>query len=255
MVNETFTAFVNANEPEDVKLAFGDQGIVMPLPGFDFLLYTRQGRVAIERKSMPGDLLASVSDGRLAREITNMKLRSEFQVLLLGPGQLVYDKDLYVTEQGFTRGWTKWGLENLLRTIQYTEGLYLEPPLGYVYDLPEMVRTVQEIQQYFDCTHHTSTRGRDKLNSDWLVPTAFERVSHFYQGLPSISVVRAQTLAKAFPRPMQLYEADGEALRMVKGIGPKLSKRIYNFLRTGKGFDNPGAEPVSDVPCADVGAL
>ena len=66
--------YINSNEPKRVKRAFED--ILDPYPlaefdkgEFDMLLFTKAGAVAIERKKIPQDLLSSIDDGRLSREL------------------------------------------------------------------------------------------------------------------------------------------------------------------------------------------
>jgi len=86
---------VTTNEPKDIKELFDDR-IEVPM-NFDFKLYTEKGTIGIERKKVPGDLLSSIEDGRLRREILAMRAECDHQVIILhgmmrfnGDGQLMY---------------------------------------------------------------------------------------------------------------------------------------------------------------------
>lgn len=228
------TVFINSNEPREIAEAFGDSAIVTPLPGFDFLLYTTSGPVAIERKSVPGDLLASISDGRLARELKAMREESKHQILLLGPGELIFDKDGHLLNGRVRTMWTKAGLYNLLRTIRYVEGIDIEPPIGYARTIDDMVLTVDQIQEYFDKKNHLSMKSRPGLQTEWLAPIYEERVRYFYQGIPGISAIRARELESKFRSPIDLYNASYEDIQSIPKFGQVISTKIYNFLHKSK---------------------
>lgn len=220
------TIVITTNEPAEIKKLFGDLAIESPL-GFDFLLYTQRGKIPIERKT-PSDLIASISDGRLARELRAMREESRFYIVLLH-GRFTYNKDDELVMRGHGRKWTKKGVRNLLRTIELVEGAKLE----YAETDEELVKVVQELQEYFDKTHHLSLKIRAGLETNWLVPTREEKVRHFYQGLPSISAIRARTLAKVFASPLDLFGASIDDLMKLPGFGRNLATGVYDFLREG----------------------
>ena len=215
---------ITTNEPRRIRELFKDR-VETPM-NFDFLLYTNRGPIPIERKT-PGDLIASVSDGRLKSELTAMREVSSIYIVLIH-GRFTYNKRGEVNMR-YGRRWNKKGVSNLLRTIQYVEGAYLEHAINNY----ELVVVMDELQAYFDQTHHLSLKIRSGLNTSWLVPTRVEKVRHFYQGLPKISAVRARELAKVLPSPLDLYAASIEDLGKISGIGPNLAKGVYNFLREG----------------------
>ncbi len=195
---------------------------------FDMMLYTESGKVGLERKKIPGDLLSSVTDGRLNRELLAMREETQIQVLLLH-GSIRYHKDgkLKVWGRRPGRDWTKKGITNLLRTVQYVEGMYLE----YAKNNRELVQVVYDLQEYFDKKDHTSLKSRTRIQTNWIVPSYGERIIHFYNGLPGVGINGAKKIYDKFPSPIQLYSASVEEIMEVPRIGRALATGIYNFLR------------------------
>ncbi len=222
----SMTVLITTNEPKAIRELFVDR-IEVPMP-FDGKLYTENGVVGLERKKVPGDLLSSVADGRLAREILTMREECQFMVILLH-GKVRYRSDGTVNtgRRRWGRSWTKKGLRNLYRTLQVVEGCYLEYPENN----RELVECVNEIQAYFDTTDHFSLKGRPSMKTDWVVPTRTERVRYFYDGLPGIGIISAKSLCSRFPSPLNLYQASVEQIMEVKGFGKPSALQVYNFLR------------------------
>jgi ERCC4-type nuclease len=216
---------ITSNEPKAIKDLFND-GIETPMH-FDFKLYTEQGTVGVERKAVPGDLLASVDDGRLRNELIAMREECNFQVVLFH-GMIRYDSNGQVMLTAKRRSrWTRTGIRNLRRTLEWVEGCYVEQ----VYNDKELVETLEDLQNYLDKGRHLSLKGRPGIQKEWIVTSKVERVVHFYDGIPGIAPVRAKALALAFPFPMDLYKASVEDISSVSGIGKGTSQKIYNFLR------------------------
>lgn len=196
--------------------------------GFDMQLFTEAGAIGIERKKAPSDLLTSVGDGRLNREILAMREVTRIQILLLH-GKIRYHKDgkLRVWGRRPYWNWTKRGVTNLLRTVRYVEGVYIEQADND----RELVQVVHDLQVYFDQKDHLSLKSRSGIETNWMVPTRDERIIYFYSGLPGIATIGAKKLYDIFPAPLQLYEASLEDLMRVSGIGKIMATGIYNFLR------------------------
>ena len=64
------TLLITTNAPKKIRELFEDKNEV-PM-SFDIKLYTESAVAGIERKKVPSDLIASVEDGRLGREILAM---------------------------------------------------------------------------------------------------------------------------------------------------------------------------------------
>lgn len=220
------TVVITSNEPKRIRDLFHDK-LEMPM-GFDMMLFTNAGTLGIERKKVPMDLLNSVTDGRLNREILAMREETQIQILLLHGRMNFYSNGmLKLWGRRPNRNWTKRGVANLLRTVQYIEGIYVE----WADTNRELVQTVHDLQTYFDKKDHLSLKSRPRVETNWIVPTRGERVIHFYDGLPGVAAIGAKKLYDKYPSPIQLYEATVEDLMQVSGIGKVMANSIHNFLR------------------------
>ena len=178
-----------------------------------------------ERKLFPEDLLASVRDGRLARECAAMRQASPYRVVIV-ERQGSYTIDNHLRIKGRPSDWTKAGVRNLLGSIRYVEGCDIE----FSDDILDTIEVLKEIQRYFDEEKHLSLRIRSKFESNWVIPIYEERLTHFYQGLPGISIILARKLAEKFPNPMSLFSASVEDIDTITLFGRKRAERIMNFL-------------------------
>ena len=222
--------YINTNEPKRVKRAFED--ILDPYPlaefdkgEFDMLLFTKAGAVAIERKKIPQDLLVSIDDGRLSRELVALREMGIFKLVIL-EGKFRYRNNVLMSGRRTTR-WTRSGMRNLLRSVRYFEGVDVE----FSENLEDTVNLIVTLKKYLDAEDHHSLRSRPNMRSEYLYPVKEERILWFYQGFPGISVVRARTLFNKYPRPLDLISADACDIIECNGFGSKLSQGVYDFLR------------------------
>lgn len=226
------TVIVTTTEPKEIKDLFEDK-IECPI-GFDFLLYTKFGEFPIERKAIPGDLLSSVQDGRLQRELIAMRERSNIFLVLLH-GEFKYHGNDLIMPSTKQRIWTKKGIRNLMRSLQLYEGAIIEQ----AHNDTELVDIINEWQKYLDDDTHRSIRSRPRIDTDYSIPIRVERVRYFYAGLPSsnadrmrsLGIERAKELQKIYANPIDLYAASKEDIAKVKGFGKSISENIYSFLR------------------------
>ena len=224
------TIIITSNEPKEIKNLFTDRCEVSL--GFDFLLYTNRGEFPIERKQIPEDLIASVRDGRLQRELIAMREISSMVLILLHGKFRFRGENLIMRGQ---RQWTKTGIRNLLRSLQLMEGAIIETAETD----QDLVRIVNEWQEYLDAPVHRSIRGRPRIDQDYSVPIRMERIRYFYAGLPtsdgermrSLGIQKAKELQKVFPNPIDLYPATVDQIMSVKGFGKNTAECIYKFLR------------------------
>lgn len=219
------TILVSPNESE-VKKALGDDGFEAPLP-FDFLLYTSRGPIPAERKRFPDDFIASVKDGRWAREAAAMRQYSPYCIgIIEGEGRYTSDDKLRIGNR--VSQWSRAGVRNMFRSLRYVEGVDLE----FTSDILDTVECLKEMQAYFDKDTHISLRTRPRFESDWFTPVYEERFIYWLQGCGAgISIVRARAFAKVFKNPGEVFNASVEDFMSIPGIGPTMAKNVYNFLR------------------------
>jgi ERCC4-type nuclease len=158
-----------------------------------------------------------------------MRNECKFLVVLLH-GKIFYDRSDNVKMYKSNRRWTRKGIRNLLRTLRYAEGCFIEE----AHTDEELVTTVDELQQYFDRKQHISIHVRPGLNSNWFVHAKQEQLLYFYSGLPGISLTRAKKLVERYPRPIDLYGATVEQLCEIPKFGKITATKIKSFLETGE---------------------
>ena len=217
------TIIVSSNERKPVKKALGEY-LESDLP-FDFLAYTQRGPIVAERKRFPGDFIASVQDGRFAKECAAMREASQWPHIIK-EGRGTYTKDGYLRSGPRILNWTRKSVRNMVRSLELVEGCRVEETRS----IRDTADRLHEIADYFDAQHHGSFRARTRLVSDWPAPTYQERYRYWLMGLPEISAVRADKLAAKFTCPMAICIASEESLMEVPGIGKYIAGRIYSFL-------------------------
>lgn len=215
---------ITTNEPKAIKDLLIDL-IPCPMP-FDIMLYTKSGKIPIERKKCPGDFLSSIEDGRLGREIIAMREESPINIVLLHK-KFSFNPDGTLKGKFSSRHWTKKSISNIKRTLMYVECCYIETAETD----QELVSVLNDIQEYMDDKVHTSIKGRPGIIKEWIRPTYEERVRHFYSGLPGIATIRAQKLRERFPLPIDLLGASIDDIDKVRGFGKTDATELYNFLR------------------------
>lgn len=219
---------MSPSEPAELREAL--DAVSSPLcekKGADILAPTGKGLLGIQRKEIPSDFLASLEDGRLARELPLLSKEVDFPILLL-EGIFIYDADDRLRAGGRLTRYNCIGIKRLLRSVFYSHSVYVEHSKG-LSDTPTVVR---ELVDYFS-HDHTSLFTRPKLQGLWGKPTPNEQICYFYQGVPGVGVVLAQTLTEVFPSPVGLVTASLDDLKTIPGIGKQRAERIFKFLHDG----------------------
>ena len=216
---------VSPNEVDLLKL-LGDDGFAYNLP-FDVGMFTETGQVAVERKAFPSDFVASVRDGRWAKEAAAMREWAPYRIGIL-EGEPRYDAEDHLIIGNRTSQWTKKGIRNMIRSVKWVEGLDIE----WTYDMNDTVECLHEIQGWFDETNHWSLRTRPTVKGSWYTPIYEERFIHWLQGCgKGVSIGRARKLAEYFHTPFEIFNASIEDLQACPGIGEGIATGLYNFLR------------------------
>ena len=224
---------VNSGELELAE-ALGDNGFSLPL-NCDAMLITKRGYIPVERKHFPGDFLASVTDGRLASQCSEMRQISPFPIIIKeGHGQFDIQGNLILNRK--PSRWTRKGINNLRRSLEYMERCFIEETEG----VKDTADRLLELQEYFDNPKHISLRARPPLDTEWLVPSSTEKYMYWLQGFPGIKVSRAKTISDKYPNPtdflsdiygVRLGEPNGEKLKEINRFGDKLVNGIVELLR------------------------
>lgn len=211
-------------------------GFVGPLPesvGADIVTATTHGLLGVQRKTVE-DLLSSIADGRLGRELALLRDNVRFRVLLV-EGIMSFDSEECLVVNGWKTGYTRYQLQQLFRSCRYLYGVDKEDS----YDIDDSVKVIEGLVTWLEKPVHVSLLNRPKPQGEWgLKPSRDELLTWFYQGLPGVGPRTAQKLAEVFPVPRQLVLASMAELQSIDGIGPVVSKRIVDFVEGGHVYNS-----------------
>ena len=211
-------------EPPTLR-AIGTTPLATEKHGCDILGISTKAIVGFQRKT-PEDLLASLSDGRLAKQIAQIQSSN-----VLTRAVLVLEGDFQWTTDGmllsnYNVGFQKTHLANLLIQIQIS-GLLLIQTDG----LSNTISTVQAITQSLTKSSHQSLLRRPKQSlTSWGTKTSSAFALHLLQSFDGIGPHTAQSIFSTFGRIPLSWDVTETELRKVPGIGRNLAKSIYSAL-------------------------
>jgi len=150
-------SFLLSPTEHGLKPLFGERAIVSYLPerwGADILIVVEgRGRLAIQRKVFPDDLIASTTDGRLARELP-LLAQTEYPVLII-EGRPMWTADGHLMQSWNSR-WTRAQIRNLLRSVWRVHGVAVE----HTDDINDTAAAVLELEAWFRKDVHRSLLSR-----------------------------------------------------------------------------------------------
>lgn len=180
---------------------------------------SRRQRVGIQRKEI-SDLIASMADGRLGKEIRMMgNLHTK---ILIVEGEMRYTRDdVLVDTLGWGKPWSRKAIAGLLFSVR-AKGLWVIHTTG----LEDTHRTIGYLTEWFSKDRHSSLDRRpgpvsmfgtnmdDKEWGTWIL-----------QVLPGIGPDLAVKIYDMYGVPWT-WNIGPEELMMVDGIGEKRAKQI-----------------------------
>lgn len=213
--------WVAGSEPQALKDHLGFYVTNLPEKyGVDILWRARGGYSGAQRKEI-SDLIASVGDGRLAKEIQQMQSLDHRFLIVEGVTKSTTDGILW---KGFGRPWTMQQFRNLLRGVA-SQGVIVEQTasLKGTGDLvPELVRwTMKE---------HRSLKGRPGPASVWGKADNRDYQVHLLQGLPGIGIELAERIIDQLGMPLGWAVSKTELLS-VPGLGKKKVDTVWAALK------------------------
>lgn len=214
----------------DLLILLGGKAMSNYLPeryGADILIVIEgHGKLAIQRKTFPDDLLASLDDGRLARELP-LLAQAEFPVLIV-EGQPMWTADGHLMH-GWSSRWTRAQLRNLLRSVWRVHGVSVE----HTDSLDDTAAAVLELEAWFKKDVHRSllTRSKTPIKNDWGLSNRRDFGRFFLQGLPGVGSTLAEQIFDHFGRVPLRWDCTLEELMSVYGIGKKRAKVLWEILQ------------------------
>lgn len=177
--------------------------------------------LGVQRKTVD-DLIASLQDGRLAKEIAQLR-RCAVAVLIV-EGRLKWSSDGVLMGRDFGQPWTRTAHRNLLRSVQ-AEGVWVESSD----DTADTVVAVLEMQAWCG-KKHTALLRRPGATSPWGKAGNAEWASHFLQGLDGIGPELAKNIIEKFGRVPLSWDVTADELKSVPGVGPKKAQQMIGAL-------------------------
>jgi ERCC4-type nuclease len=208
------------SEPPIIK-TLGRVSSVPERHGADILWYDRATRavIGVQRKEYH-DLLGSVADGRLAREVKQLK--STKVAHLIVEGRPRFTPDGHCTEQYLTR-WTRAAYRSLLRSVQ-GRGIFVE----HSDSTADTVSLVEEIYRWTAKGDHVSLDRRPTpTGNNWGQLTDKDWACHMLQSIDGIGPKQATAIWMHFggKLPIELTATRAQLLT-VPGVGPIVADKI-----------------------------
>jgi len=173
--------------------------------------YLLSERVGVERKTI-SDFLTSITDGRLFKQLAEMKENFASPILIIeGTGLFNNDRKIH---------------ENAIRGALASVAIDFSVPVLWTenqHETAELLFAIAKREQIVQ-KNNIAIRGKKKTRSD------NEQQRFIIAGLPGISSVTAEKLLKHFKTPEAIFKASETELQKVEGIGAELSKKIKYIL-------------------------
>ncbi len=192
--------------PSEVKLkeVLKDKAITSELceeKGADILIYSPSGLLGIQRKSLPGDFIQSMTDGRFARALPLMTENCTF-CRVVCEGKFTYwpDGTLFLGKdrkgKRIPSRFTRNTVHGMLNDIEFVYGI----PIRYTENVDDTVRYIESLQRYLDSKKHVSLFKRPKATGAWSVPSRKDIHLWIMQSFQGIGVNTADKIVSHFGR-------------------------------------------------------
>lgn len=218
--------FVSPAEPAQLKVGRKSSGLCEQR-GADFLFVAHGQWVGIQRKEVQ-DFIASVGDGRLAKELAQLQ-ECHHRVLII-EGRVRWTNDGEMITNGYGRPWTRAQWRGQLWTVRLKD-VWVE----FSDDIADTSECLDQIERWFNKDNHTSLDRRPGPVSLWGKPSNEDYQRHLVMGLPGVGAELADRIVRTFdgvPFGWRIGEKD---LEKVQGIGKKKAQRIYECLESLEG--------------------
>jgi ERCC4-type nuclease len=190
--------------------------------GADVIFPANGALVGVQRKEI-SDLIASVQDGRLAKEI--QQLQTIGRGVLVVEGRLKWSTDGTLLGRDYGAAWTRAAHRNLLRSVQ-SNGVWVES----TDDVADTVVCILELQEYMRQPKHHALMRRPGARSPWGKADNKDWACHFLQGLEGVGPELASRIVEHYGRVPLRWDVTEESLREIKGVGAKKAKQMLEAL-------------------------
>lgn len=195
--------------------------------GVDILMVAKGRKLGVQRKAVP-DLLASVEDGRLTREIAMMKQLD--QAILLIEGRMAFDGDGNLLGNDYGRRWTRGSIQGLLWSARQ-KGCWVQHTDG----LADTVQTLVNLELWWKKGRHTTLEQRPGATSPWgTSPSDRDYAMYVLQSVPGVGVELAGRIYDLYGLPLA-WTIGKDALMKVPGIGKVKATKMMKAFNVHEG--------------------
>lgn len=178
------------------------------------------GMVGVQRKEFK-DLIASVADGRLAREVAQMQRLGLAVLMIEGRPSWTSDGELV---HRYAR-WTKSQHRGLVRSVQ-SKGVWVESTDS----LADTIDAVQDMRRWSERDRHSSLDRRPKPTGAWGKADQRDFASHLVQGVDGVGPVLANAILDRFKGIPWTWTCTFDELLEVPGMGPATAEKMWHAL-------------------------
>lgn len=210
--------------------------------GADILFSAHDKLIGIQRKAFPSDFLASLYDGRLYKELAQMKALDIAVLMIEGrmswtlDGELVVDRGARFTRSQF---------RNLCHSIQFNHEVAIE----WSDSLDDTLEAVRSLVYWAEKDEHVSLSRRSKCSDSWgTVSSGREWGVHILQSFPGIGPHLAGAIYDHHGGVPLKWAVEKEQLGEVKGLGKLKVESLWNALKgESKGEVSEVVQPIAKV--------
>lgn len=217
--------WIAPTEPASLK-SLGKVGMLPETMGVDVYWKARGANYGVQRKEL-GDLLSSVGDGRLGKELAQMRAAGMCGLLAI-EGSVSWTSDGQLN-RAHAAGWTYARWFGLIAQVQFEFGV------GAIQtrNLSETVRLVETFYAWSLKDRHGSLQGRPAPKGLWgSSPTNEDFAVHVLTAIPGIGPVQAKAIFDASGGRIPLtMDVPWSTLEGIRGLGPKKIQTLKKLFQ------------------------
>ncbi len=178
----------------------------------------------VQRKELK-DLLASIQDGRISKELAQMRAGGIPLPIIVIEGKVQFDSNGNLMWNSWGKDWTRAQFKGMLWSLM-NEGAHID----YTKDIGETVDLVKMFAQWSQKAKHGSAMKRPTAFNPWGHATNEDWAVHLLQGFDVLGIERAKAVIKHFGKVPLQWEVTVEQLMEVPGVGKKIAEGLINAL-------------------------
>jgi len=192
--------------------------------GADFLIIGHKQRIGVQRKQFPGDLLASLTDGRLYDQLPRLSDLDRSLLVIEGHGQWTEDGELIGNKYQRMNISQFYGL---LYTIMFEFGV----PSIWVGSMRDTIDVLVSLESWAKKKKHKAlTQRPGPSKSSWGSTSEQHFAQHLLQGFPGIGPELAGRIVAKFEGVPLTWTHSVDELMEVEGLGKRKAEGMVKAL-------------------------